>query len=109
MAEVAGTCSSMAALPKSRVAQHYGLRVADLVWPARVRRAPLAGGVFPRALPAQAGRTDAQRGETRRGVTDQSSSVEMSPGFCPSSLAFNTRRMILPERVLGSEGTISIS
>src|SRR3989442_13937472 len=67
------------------------------------------GGVFPRALPAQAGRTDAQRGETRRGVTDQSSSVEMSPGFCPSSLAFNTRRMILPERVLGSEGTISIS
>ena len=84
-------------------------RVADLVRPARVRRAPLAGGVFPRAISAQAGRTDAQRGETRRGVTDQSSSVEMSPGFCPSSLAFNTRRMILPERVLGSEGTISIS
>src|SRR5207247_11338554 len=64
-----------------------------------------AGGVFSAALFAQAGLTDAQRVATRRGVTDQSSSVEMSPGFCPRSLAFNTRRVSLPERVLGSEGS----
>jgi len=40
---------------------------------------------------------------------NHSSNVEISPGSCPSSLAFKTRRMILPERVFGKDGTISIS
>lgn len=38
-----------------------------------------------------------------------SSMVEISPGSCPSSFALSTRRMILPDRVLGSDETISIS
>src|SRR6266542_1051892 len=68
-----------------------------------------AGGVPIGAVPAEAGWPGTKRGEARGNVIGQSSSVEISPGFWPSSLAFNTRRMILPERVLGSEGTISIS
>jgi len=55
-----------------------------------------------------------KRGATKlegRGATppDQSSSVEISPGFWPSSLAFSTRRMILPDRVFGRLATTSIS
>lgn len=42
-------------------------------------------------------------------VIGHSSKVEMSPGVRPSSLAFSTRRMILPDRVLGRLDTISIS
>src|ERR687887_235797 len=38
-----------------------------------------------------------------------SSIVEMSPGSCPNSLAFSTRRIIFPDRVFGSDGTTSIS
>lgn len=40
---------------------------------------------------------------------NQSSSVLVSPSGKPSSRAFNNRRMILPERVFGSDAMNSIS
>ena len=45
----------------------------------------------------------------RHGIRHYSSIVEISPGSCPSSLAFRTRRMIFPDRVFGSDWTMSIS
>ncbi len=48
-------------------------------------------------------------GRRSAGGVSYSSSVVISPGSRPSSLAFSSRRIILPERVLGSVGVKSIS
>lgn len=98
------------------------IRRLRLVWflllcgrrPADLTKNAVRSVTNERPLPVQRRTFRAVKNRRLRSVRGEcgcgySSMVEISPGSCPSSFAFNTRRMIFPERVLGSDGTMSIS